>query len=106
MNTLFHETFYSLWLGHWCKQRDQKKIKIKYVGSRTIALEENCRRTLNLTLYLIQTLSLTGDNFPRGQLSRYQYVLKKLLFKAIIVFTSIYFESYCKIPARSNKSIL
>ena len=32
--------------------------------------------------------------------------LKKLLFKTIIVFTSIYFESYCKIPARSNKSIL
>ena len=29
-----------------------------------------------------------------------------LLFKAIIVFTSIYFESYCKIPARSNKSVL
>ena len=32
--------------------------------------------------------------------------LKKLLVKTIIVFTSIYFESYCKIPARSNKSIL
>ena len=28
-----------------------------------------------------------------------------LLVKTIIVFTSIYFESYCKIPARSNKSI-
>ena len=35
-----------------------------------------------------------------------QYVLKKLLFKAIIVFTNIYFESYCKIPAQSNKSVL
>ena len=27
-------------------------------------------------------------------------VLKKFLFKAIIVLTGIYFESYCKIPAR------
>ena len=35
-----------------------------------------------------------------------QYVLKKLLVKTITVFTGIYFESYCKIPARSNKSIL
>ena len=35
-----------------------------------------------------------------------QYVFKKLLFKTIIVFTGVYFESYCKIPARSNKSIL
>ena len=35
-----------------------------------------------------------------------QYVLKKLLVKAIIVFTSIYFGLYCKIPAQSNKSIL
>ena len=34
------------------------------------------------------------------------YVLKELLFKTIIVFTSIYFESYCKIPARSNKSVI
>ena len=34
-----------------------------------------------------------------------QYILKKLLVKAIIVFTSFYFESYRKIPARSNKSI-
>ena len=33
-------------------------------------------------------------------------LLKKLLFKTIIHFTSIYFKSYCKIPARSNKSIL
>ena len=32
--------------------------------------------------------------------------LNKLLVKTIIVFTCIYFESYCKIPARSNKSIL
>ena len=29
-----------------------------------------------------------------------------MLFTAIIVFTGVYFESYCKIPARSNKSIL
>ena len=28
------------------------------------------------------------------------------LIKINIVFTSIYFESYFKIPARSNKSIL
>ena len=35
-----------------------------------------------------------------------QYVFKKLLLKTIIVFTGVYFESYCKIPARSNKSIL
>ena len=35
-----------------------------------------------------------------------QYVFEKSLFKAIIVFTSIYFESYCKIPARSNTLIL
>ena len=35
-----------------------------------------------------------------------QYVSKKLLFKEILVFTSIYFKSYCKIPARSNKSML
>ena len=33
------------------------------------------------------------------------YVLKKLLVKTIIVFTSIYFESCCEIPAQSNKSI-
>ena len=31
--------------------------------------------------------------------------LKKLPAKTIIVNTSIYFESYCKIAARSNKSI-
>ena len=31
--------------------------------------------------------------------------LKKMLVKKIIVFTSIYFEPYCKIPARFNKSI-
>ena len=36
-----------------------------------------------------------------------QYVFKKLLVKTIIVFTSIYFDSYCKIPARSsNKSLI
>ena len=33
-------------------------------------------------------------------------VFKKLLIKTIIVFTIIYFESYCTIPARSSKSIL
>ena len=32
--------------------------------------------------------------------------LKKFLVKTIIVFTSINFESYFKIPAQSNKSIL
>ena len=32
--------------------------------------------------------------------------LKKLLVKTIIVLTSIYSGSYCKIPSRSNKSIL
>ena len=31
--------------------------------------------------------------------------LKKLLVKTTIVFTSIYFELYCKIPGRPNKSI-
>ena len=31
--------------------------------------------------------------------------LKILLVNVITVFTSIYYESYCKIPARSNKSI-
>ena len=30
------------------------------------------------------------------------YVLKKLLVKTIIVFTSVYFEPYCKIPNRSK----
>ena len=34
-----------------------------------------------------------------------QHVFKELLLKTIIVFTSIYFESDCKIPAGSNKSI-
>ena len=43
-----------------------------------------CLPTLNLTLYLIQTLSLTGGIFSRGQLTGYQYVLKKLLFKTIL----------------------
>ena len=33
------------------------------------------------------------------------YVLKKLLVKTVIVFISIYFEPYCKILARSNKSV-
>ena len=33
-------------------------------------------------------------------------VLKKLLVWIVIVFTRIYFESYCKMPTRSNKSIL
>ena len=37
---------------------------------------------------------------------RIHYVLKKLLVNTTIAFTSIYFESYYKIPARSNKSIL
>ena len=31
--------------------------------------------------------------------------LKKVLVKTTIVFTSIYFELYCKIPGRTNKSI-
>ena len=35
-----------------------------------------------------------------------KYVLKRLFVKAITAFTSIYFESCWKIPARSNKSIL
>ena len=83
-------------------------MKIQFADSRTIAPEESCLQILNLTLNPVQTLALTGGggNFPRGQLSGYQYVFKKLLFKAIIAFTSIYFESYCKILARSNKSIL
>ena len=34
------------------------------------------------------------------------YDWENLLFKTIIVFTSIYFESYCKIPAQSTKSKL
>ena len=34
------------------------------------------------------------------------YVFKKFLFKRIIVFTSNYFESYPKVLARSNKSVL
>ena len=57
-------TFFSLWIRNWCKQRDEK-LKIKT-----------------------------------------QYVLRKLLFKTITVLTSIYFEPYCRIPARSNKLIL
>ena len=32
--------------------------------------------------------------------------LKTLLFKTVIVFTIIYFKSYCKIPALSSKSVL
>ena len=36
-------------------------------GSRTIAFEENCPPTLTITL----TITLTGGNFPRGQLSRH-----------------------------------
>ena len=35
-----------------------------------------------------------------------QYVFKKLLFKTIIVFTSIYFAPYRKIPVWSNKLTL
>ena len=31
--------------------------------------EENCPETQNLTLTIIQTLTLTGGNFPRWQLS-------------------------------------
>ena len=31
--------------------------------------------------------------------------LKKVLVKTTIAFTSIYFELYCKIPGRTNKSI-
>ena len=23
----FYETFFSLWIGNWCKQRDEKKLK-------------------------------------------------------------------------------
>ena len=45
-------------------------------------------------------ISNPNPNINRQQLSGYQYVLKKLLFNTIIVFTSIYVESYCKIPAR------
>ena len=37
--------------------------------------------------------------------NKIQYVLKMLLFKTIIYFSSIYFESHCKIPAQSNKSV-
>ena len=56
MNTLFYETFFSLWIGNRWKQREKKQC----VGSRKIAPEENCLPTLNLTLYLIQTLTLIG----------------------------------------------
>ena len=104
MNTLFYQTFF-----RYEQETDVNKVmknKIQYVGSRTISPEKNWLPTLNLTLYLIQTLILARGNFPWRQLSGYRYALKKQLFKTIIVFTSIYFESYRKIPARSNKSIL
>ena len=42
-------------------------------GSRTIAPQESCPPTLILTLTLNQTLTLTGGNFPRGQLSGHRY---------------------------------
>ena len=37
-----------------------------YWVSWTIAPEENCPATVNLTLTLTQYLNLTGGNFPRG----------------------------------------
>ena len=46
------------------------------------------------------------NNVVEKKKKEIQCVLKKLLFKTVIVFTSVYFESYCKIPAWSNKSIL
>ena len=61
-----------------------------YVGSRKIATEENYLPTLNP----IQTLTLTGGQFSSGAIVRIPVCLKKKsLFKTIIVFTSIYFES-------------
>ena len=44
-----------------------------HVGSRKIALEENCPPTLKLILTLTQTL--LGGNFPRGQLSGYLHII-------------------------------
>ena len=48
------------------EKKKKKKKKIKYVGSRTIAREENCLPTLNL----IQTLTLTGGQFSSGAIAR------------------------------------
>ena len=50
-----------------------KLLKYAANGSRTIAPEENCLTTTKLTLS--QTLTLTGDNFSRGQLSGYPLTL-------------------------------
>ena len=50
-------------------------------------------------MILQEILSLVSD-FKHVQLC-----LKKLLVKAIIAFSIIYFKSYRKIAVRSNKSI-
>ena len=52
---------------------------------------------------LLEILSLISD-FKRVHTWSI-LCLKKLLVKTIIVLTSIYFEPYCKIPGRSNKSL-
>ena len=54
-------------------------------------------------MILQEILSLISD-FKRAHTWSI-YVLKRLLVKTIIVFTSIYFEPYCKIPSQSNQSI-
>ena len=40
-----------------------------------LRIEENCPPTLILTLTLNQALTLTGGNFPRGQLSGHRLKL-------------------------------
>ena len=46
------------------------------MGSTRIAHKENFPLTLILNLTLTQTLTLTGGNFPREQLSKHQLKMR------------------------------
>ena len=59
-------------------------MHILIYGSRTFAPEENCLRTLKLTLTLTQTLTLTGVQFSSGAIVRiplftYYSMIKKFV---------------------------
>ena len=64
------------------RQENCSQKRYIYFGSRAIAPEKNCPPTLILTLTLNKILTLTGGNFPLGQMSGHHlfYGLLMILF--------------------------
>ena len=59
-------------------------------GSRTIAAKENCLSTLKLTLFLTQTLTLTGGQFSSGAMVRIPLWTTASVSLVQVVFISCY----------------